>query len=343
MGIILAEPVGSRTYYLLLVKSIGGMMNYRRLGDSGLKVSEISLGNWLTSGDKLDEQASHAIFDRAWELGINFFDTADIYAKGRAEEILGTWLKTKPREQVVVATKCRGRMWDGPNGEGLSKKHILEAAEASLRRLGLDYIDLYQFHWPDNDTPIEESLEAMAILMEQGKVLYAGCSNFDTEELRDALEVADELGLPRFISTQPRYNMFQRGIEATLMPRCAKEGIGIIVWSPLEQGLLTEKYLTGTAPAGSRLYGHEEGQSWLNPANLKALNELAEIAHSKNAKLSQLALAWILSHPEITSCIVGASKVEQIEENAQAADLDLSDDELQQIEAILQEREKTCP
>lgn len=314
-------------------------MNYKRLGATGLKVSEIAFGNWLTSGDKLDEHASHAIFDAAWDRGINFYDTADVYANGRAEEILGSWLKTKPREQVVVATKCRGEMWDGPNGQGLSKKHVIEAAEHSLRRLGVDYIDLYQYHWPDEDTPVEESLEAMDMLMFQGKVLYAGYSNCTTEELRDALEVADDFGLPRFASVQPRYNMFQRGIEETLMPRCAIEGIGIIVWSPLEQGLLTEKYLDGRAPAGSRLYGSEEGKQWLNETNLKALRALAEIAHGKNAKLSQLALAWILSHPEITSTIIGASTPKQVEENAAAVELDLTGDELQKIEEILRERE----
>jgi aryl-alcohol dehydrogenase-like predicted oxidoreductase len=318
----------------------GGRMNYRRLGATGLKVSEVSLGNWQTSGDKIDEKAAHVICDRAWELGINFYDTADIYAHGRAEEILGSWLKTKPREQVVVATKCRGRMWDGPNGEGLSKKHIIEAAEASLRRLGTDYIDLYQFHWPDEETPIEESLEAMEILMLQGKVLYIGCSNFSTDQIRDSLETSDELGLPHFVSNQPRYNMFQREIEGSQMSLCAEEGIGIIVWSPLEQGLLTEKYLSGEAPAGSRLHGSEEGQSWLNPANVKALNALAEVAHSKSATLSQLALAWILTHQEITSCIVGATNTEQLEENAKAADLDISEDEFLQIESILREREK---
>lgn len=315
-------------------------MIYRRLGDTGLKVSEISLGGWLTTGQALDDQVSHAIFDKAWELGINFFDSADVYANGRAEEILGSWLKTKPREQVVVATKCRGRMWDGPMGEGLSKKHILEAANASLKRLGVEYIDLYQFHWPDEETPIEESLEAMEILMLQGKVLFAGCSNFDTQEMVDALEVADELGLPRFISNQPRYNMVQRGIEQSLMSQCAEEGVGIIVWSPLEQGLLTDKYLSGEAPVGSRLYGSEEGERWLNPPTVRALNELAEIAHSKNAKLSQLALAWILSHPEITSCITGATSVEQIEENVAAAEVKLTGDDLRNIDGILKEREK---
>ncbi|MEN6520670.1 MAG: aldo/keto reductase [Armatimonadota bacterium] len=315
-------------------------MNYRRLGEAGLKVSEISLGNWLTSGGTLDEDAAHAICERAWELGINFYDTADVYAHGRAEEILGSWLKTKPREQVVVATKCRGWMWEGPNGEGLSKKHIMESVNLSLKRLGTDYIDLYQFHWPDEETPMEESLEAMNILMIQGKVLYAGCSNYRDNELDDALDVSDALGLPRFASLQSRYNMFQRDIEFGLIPHCAEEGIGIIVWSPLEQGLLSEKYLSGEAPPGSRLYGTEEGRRWLNPANVKALQLLADVAHSKKATLSQLALAWVLSHREITSCITGATGIEQIEENAAASDLGISEEEFLQIEKILQDRER---
>lgn len=319
---------------------IGVKMNYRRLGATGLKVSEIALGNWLTSGQKTDEETSHTIFNRAWDLGINFYDTADVYAHGRAEEILGSWLKTKHREQVVVATKCRGRMWVGPNGEGLSKKHIIEAANHSLKRLGTDYIDLYQFHWPDAEAPMEESLEAMEILMIQGKVLYAGCSNYSADELDDALEIADEFGLPGFVSHQPQYNMFEREIEAGLMGRCAEEGIGIIIWSPLRQGLLSEKYLSGEAPPGSRLYGTDEGRRWLSPANVKALQELADIAHSKGATLSQLALAWALSHPEITSCIVGASNVEQIEENAAASDVVISEEEFLQIESILQARER---
>jgi len=314
-------------------------MNYRHLGATGLKVSEISHGGWITTGGQLDESASYAVLNRAWELGINLFDTADVYAHGRGEEVLGSWLATKPREQVVVATKCRGRMWDGPIGEGLSKKHILKAAEDSLKRLATDYIDIYQFHWPDQETPIDESLDAMDILMRQGKVLYPGCSNYNTEELRDALEIANELGLPRFVSHQPRYSMFQRAIEATLMPRCAIEGIGIIVWSPLEQGLLSEKYLSGKAPAGSRLHESEEGSRWLTPHNLKAMRSLAEIAHGKNATLSQLALSWILYHPEMTSCIMGASTIDQVNENAAAAELDLSPDEFEQIEIILTERE----
>ncbi len=315
-------------------------MNYRKLGASGLKVSEISLGNWLTSGEKLDSKASHAVFDKAWELGINFYDTADIYAQGEAERILGLWLADKPREEVVVATKCRGRMIPGPNGEGLSKKHILEAAEASLKRLGVDYVDLYQFHWPDEDTPIEESLEAMSILMSQGKVLYAGCSNFTAQDLSGAIEASDELGLPYFSSLQPRYNMFQRGVEKDLIPLCADEGIGIIVWSPLEQGLLTEKYLSGKAPVGSRLHGKEEGERWLNAPSVKALNELAEIAHDKGIKLSQLALAWILTKPVVSSCITGASSADQVAENAAAAEVELSESELAQINSILDAREK---
>ncbi len=236
-------------------------MNYRRLGGSGLKVSEIAFGNWQTAGDKLDEKASHDLFDTAWEYGINLYDTADIYAHGRAEEILGSWLKMKPREQVVVATKCRGRIWEGPNGEGLSMKHVIEACEASLKRLGVDYIDLYQFHWADDDTPIEESLEALNVLTIQGKILYTGCSNFSASEIHDALDAANHLGLPRFISDQPRYNMFQRDIEDDIMPLCESESIGIISWSPLEQGLLTEKYLSGEAPPGS---------SSLNPDSARA-------------------------------------------------------------------------
>lgn len=314
-------------------------MKYRRLGGTGLKVSEIALGNWQTMGEKLDAQASFQVLDRAWDLGVNLYDTADIYAHGEAEKILGRWLKTKPREQVVVATKGQSPMWDGPNGQGLSKKHLIEAANHSLKRLGVEYVDLYQFHWPDPETPLEESLEAMDLLMRQGKVLYAGCSNFDTELLRDALLAAERRGLPRLVCDQPRYSMFDRRVEATLMRRCALEGVGIIVYSPLEQGLLTEKYLSGQAPDGARLKGKVE-KHLLTPENLEALRALSDIAHGKGVKLSQLALAWILSHPEITAPIVGASSPGQIEENAEACEIELTQDELQQIDAVLERRQK---
>ncbi|MCC6483224.1 MAG: aldo/keto reductase [Armatimonadetes bacterium] len=314
-------------------------MKYRRLGATGLKVSEIALGNWLTMGAKLDEKASHQVLDRAWDLGVNLYDTADAYAHGEAEKILGAWLKTKPREQVVVATKGRVQMWDGPNGQGLSKKHLIEAANHSLKRLDLDYVDIYQFHWPDAETPIEESLEAMDLLMRQGKVLYAGCSNYDTELLRDALLASERKGLPRIVSIQPRYSMFDTHIETTLMKRCGAEGIGMIVYSPLEQGLLTEKYLGGKAPVGSRLDDKAQ-ESLLTSENISALSALADIAHSRNAKLNQLALAWILTHPEITAPIVGATSPAQIEENAAASDVVLTPEELQQIEEVLQKRQK---
>lgn len=316
-------------------------MKYRRLGASGLKVSEISLGGWLTHGGSLDDAASFATMDAAWEAGINLFDTADVYASGRAEETLGRWLQNKPRDQVVVATKMRGRMGDnGPNGEGLSKKRIKHCVENSLRRLQTDYVDVYQMHWPDPNTPIEETVEGLERLVQEGKVLYLGLSNYDTEQVRDALAAQDRRGFGRFVSHQPVYSLLSRGIEQSLMKRGAREGIGFIVYSPLAQGFLSEKYLGGEAPEGARGAGNENWQKrYLTPANLQFLRGLHGLAQEKNTTIPRLALAWILSHPEISSCIIGATRAEQVLDNALAVDVALSEGELARISALLDARE----
>jgi aryl-alcohol dehydrogenase-like predicted oxidoreductase len=311
-------------------------MNYRRMGRTGLKVSEISLGTWINFGGKIDDSAAFAVLDAALDSGINLFDTADVYEHGRAEEVLGRWMKDKNREDLVIATKGHSRMSDKPNGQGSHRKHLTEACHASLRRLGTDYIDLYQTHWPDPETPLEETMSTLNDLVRQGKVLYIGCSNYSGEMIAEANGIAKRRGWERFTCLQPPYNMFNRGIEGSQMPRCAKEGMGIIAYSPLAQGLLTDKYLGGEAPENSRASGNE----WLSrqlSQHLLKLKKLGDLAASKNAKLSQLALAWILSHPEMTSCIVGASQPEQVAENAAASDLKLSPEEREQIESILKE------
>jgi aryl-alcohol dehydrogenase-like predicted oxidoreductase len=309
-------------------------MNYRRLGKTGLKVSEISLGAWINFGQRIDDEAAFAVLDAAIESEINLFDTADVYAGGKAEEVMGRWTKDKKRSELVVATKARGRMGKDPNAEGLHRKHLTEACEASLKRLGTDYIDLYQVHWPDAETPLEETMSALNDLVRQGKVLYVGCSNFSAELITEANALARQNGWERFVSLQPVYNMFNRGIEGNQMPRCAKEGMGIIAYSPLAQGLLTDKYRTGNIPEGSRASGNEGMEKQLDQ-RLPQIQKLGALADRKGIQLSQLALAWMLSHPEMTSCIIGATKPEQVKENAAAAEVKLSPEELEEIEGIL--------
>jgi aryl-alcohol dehydrogenase-like predicted oxidoreductase len=311
-------------------------MNYRRMGATGLKVSDISLGTWINFGGKIDEDAAFAVLDAAMDAGINLYDTADVYEAGRAEEVLGRWLKGRDRSKLVVATKGRSRMGDGPNDQGAHRKRIHEACHASLKRLGTDYIDLYQIHWPDPETPLEETMSVLNDLVRQGKVLYIGCSNFSAEMIAEANGIAERRNCEKFTCLQPPYNMFRRDIEKSQMPRCAKEGMGIIAYSPLAQGLLSDKYLGGTPPEGSRAKNNE-GMTKQLERQLPKLKKLGDLAASKGIKLSQLALAWNLSHPEMTSCIVGATKPEQVAENAAASDVTLSPEELERIEGILSE------
>ncbi|MBW3623820.1 MAG: aldo/keto reductase [Armatimonadetes bacterium] len=314
-------------------------MNYRRMGRTGLKVSEISLGTWINFGGKIDEDAAFAVLDAALDQGINLFDTADVYERGKAEEVLGRWLKGRDRSKLVIATKGRSKMADDPNGQGAHRKRIKDACDASLKRLGTDYIDLYQIHWPDPETPLEETMGILNDLVRQGKVLYIGCSNFSAEMIAEASGIADRRNWERFTCLQPPYNMFRRDIEGSQLPRCAKEGMGIIAYSPLAQGLLTDKYLGGEVPEGSRAESNENLAKQLEK-RLPIIRKLGDMAQSKGIKLSQLALAWILSHPEMTSCIVGATKPEQVAENAAASEVTLSPEEREQIEAILSEEEK---
>jgi len=309
-------------------------MNYRRLGNSGLKVSELCLGAWLNFGGRIEDDEAFAVLDAAFEEGINFFDTADVYTAGKAEEVMGRWMQGKDRRQIVVATKCRGRMWDGPNGEGNSRVHILAACEDSLRRLQTDYIDLYQLHAEDSDTPVEETMRAMNELINAGKVRYIGCSNWHSESIGEAARICEKLGLNKFISLQPYYNMLGREIESNQVPRCLKEGLGLIPYCPLAQGLLSEKYLGGDAPQGSRAKGNAELEKLL-AEKLPIIQALGEMAHARDLKLSQLALAWLLHQPAMTAPIIGATKPEQVRENVKASGIKLSQDELAEIDRIL--------
>ena len=310
-------------------------MQYRYLGRSGLQVSEISLGGWLNLGDWVDERRSIALVHQAFAAGVNLFDVADVYADGRAEVVLGQALKELPREQIVATTKCRVRMWPGPLGEGLSKKHIVEACEASLKRLDVDYIDLYQVHSPDPDTPIGETMAALDLLVRQGKVLYLGCSNFTGEQLREAQAAAEAKGGTRFIASQPHYNLLSREPEEELFPACRELGVGNIVYSPLAQGVLTGKYQPEVVPEGSRQAHGEFNIPFLNEENLAAVEQLKPLAAEFGMTVAQLALRWCLRREEVTSAIVGATRPEQLDETLRAGGMTLDQDQTKAVDGVL--------
>lgn len=316
-------------------------MEYRALGRSGLMVSRVSLGSWTTYGGSVDQSATSAIVHRAFELGINLFDTADVYVKGAAERALGVAVRDLPREQLVIATKCMGRVWDGPLGRGLSRKHIFDALDQSLERLGLDYVDLYQFHAPDADTPLEESLRAFEDLVRSGRVRYVGFSNFDHHP-----KLADEVAriqkreryLP-MISSQPRYSLVDRHVEDGHTAYCKRHGIGMIVYSPLAQGVLTNKYAGGARPEGSRATGAFShfltAEKALTDANVAAAERFAAFCAERRLDPAPVAVAWTLRHPQVSSAIVGASSVEQVEQNVRALDVQLSDADWRLAEAAI--------
>ena len=298
-------------------------MDYRHLGHSGLKISEIAYGNWITHGSQVQEQAAAACVRAALDEGITTFDTADGYAGGRAEEVLGRALHGVRRESIEIFTKVYWPTADGPNDRGLSRKHITESLHASLRRLGTDYLDLYQAHRYDHETPIEETMRAFDDLVRAGKVLYVGVSEWRAEEISAALRAADELGLDRIVSNQPQYNMLWRVIEAEVVPLCEKEGIGQIVWSPIAQGALTGKYAPGDAPPpGSRATdpsGSRFMTDLLTDDVLAAVQRLGPIAADAGLSMAQLAVAWTLQNPNVSAAIVGATRPEQVRENVKAS------------------------
>jgi voltage-dependent potassium channel beta subunit len=316
-------------------------VNYRRLGRSGVKVSEISLGSWLTYGGSVAEERAQACIHKAYELGINFFDTANVYMRGAAEEIVGRALNGFERDSYFLATKVYFPMGEGPNDRGLSRKHITEQCHASLKRLGVDYVDLYQCHRYDEDTPLEETLRALDDLVRQGKVLYVGVSEWRADQIADALRLAKEMNLDRIVSNQPRYNMIQRHIEAEIIPLCEREGVGQVVFSPLAQGVLTGKYLPGEVPKeGTRAADSESNrfmQELMNKEVLSAVNKLRSVASDAGLSMSQLALVWILGHENVSSAIIGASLPEQVEDNVKAAGVRLSADVVSKIDGILKD------
>lgn len=315
-------------------------MKYRKVGNSGLKVSEIALGSWLTYGKTVQNQTAHDCIHRAYELGINFFDTANAYERGKAEEVLGEALKAYPRSSYVVATKVFFPMGEGPNDRGLSRKHIIEQCDASLKRLGMDYIDLYQCHRYDPDVPMEETLYALDDLVRQGKVLYTGVSEWSAAQIEQAAGIRKEHKLRPLISNQPIYNMLERYIEDEIIDVSRKNGMSQIVFSPLAQGVLTGKYKPNAEkPADSRAANDTTNfviNSYFRNDVLECVQRLNSLASDMNLTLSQLSLAWILSHQEISSAIIGASRPSQVEENVKAVDVVLSNDVLTEIERILE-------
>lgn len=313
-------------------------MQYNRMGRTGLKVSEICLGT-MTFGNQADPATSFAIMDTAVEAGVNFFDTADAYPlgsdladKGRTEAIVGEWLKGR-RDDIVLATKVYGVMGERPNDRGLSRKHIMEACEASLRRLQTDFIDLYQCHFPDAETPIDETLRALDDLVRQGKVRYIGASNFAAWEVCKALWVSDRLNLARFDCLQPRYNILFRAIEDEALPLTRDQGLGVIAYNPLAGGFLTGRYVPGQSPVdGTRFMlgggaGERYRQRYWHDAQFEAVEALKAYFSARDRSLTHVALAWVLQQPGITSAIVGASRPEQLADSLKAVGQTLDGEE----------------
>jgi aryl-alcohol dehydrogenase-like predicted oxidoreductase len=315
-------------------------MEFRRLGRSGLNISEISYGNWITHGSQVEEDQAQSCIKAALDAGITTFDTADVYANTAAESVLGRGLAGQRREGLEIFTKV---FWPtgpgGPNDKGLGRKHIMESANASLKRLQTDYIDLYQAHRFDRTVPLEETFLAFADLVRQGKVLYIGVSEWNAEEITRGAALARELKVP-FISNQPQYNMLWRVIESQVVPASEREGISQIVWSPIAQGVLTGKYKPGQAPpAGSRATDEKGGanfvQRFLNDDVLERVQKLEPLAAEAGLSLAQLAVAWVLQNPNVASAIIGASRPEQVHENVKAAGVKLEAELLTAIDTAL--------
>jgi aryl-alcohol dehydrogenase-like predicted oxidoreductase len=315
-------------------------MEYRRLGSSGMYVSEISYGNWITHGSQVEQDAAIKCVKTALDVGITTFDTADVYAATRAETVLGKALKGVRRESYELFTKVYGGTGPGKNDRGLSRKHIMESAHASLKRLNTDHIDLYQMHRFDFESPLDESLQAFDDLVRQGKVNYIGFSEWNSTQIGQALDIQKKYNWTRFVSSQPQYSMLWRVIEKEVVPLSIKEGIGQIVWSPIAQGVLTGKYLPGKkAPAGSRATDKKSGADmisrWMRDDVLAAVQTLRPIAESVDLTMSQLALAWALQNQNVSSVIMGATKPSQVKENAKASGVKLEKDVMAAIDKAL--------
>jgi aryl-alcohol dehydrogenase-like predicted oxidoreductase len=318
-------------------------MEYRRLGRTGLKVSTICLGT-MQFGWSSDEQTAHTIMNEAVDLGCNFFDTADVYSRwvegnpgGVSEQIIGNWLAMRNvlREKLIIATKVRGAMGEGPNDQGLSRYHIMNSVEASLRRLQTDYIDLYQVHWPDEETPLEETMETLSDLVRSGKVRYVGCSNYPAWLLAKSLWISDVKGLARFDSLQPHYSLVHRAeFERELQPLCLDQGIGVIPYSPLAGGFLTGKYRRDAdLPDSTRADGVRK--RYMNEQGFAAVDKLEEIGRHHDATIAQAAIAWILANPAVSSAIIGANSLAQLRDTIKGADIELTVEEKESLDATM--------
>jgi aryl-alcohol dehydrogenase-like predicted oxidoreductase len=311
-------------------------MKYRKLGSSHIEVSEISLGSWLTYSGGVGFEQVRACTDAAFEAGINFFDTANVYGRGAAESAWGEILSERPRDSYVLATKVWGQMSDDPDERGLSGAQILKQIDASLARLRTDYVDLYQTHRFDPDVPIEETIEALQQVVASGKARYLGFSEWLPEQIQAAIDIA---GRDLFVSSQPQYSMLWRAPEVELFPHCSANGISQIVWSPLAQGVLTGKYRAGEAPpSDSRAASADMGFAMslvMNDATLEAVDRLRPVAEEAGLSMAELALAWVLRRSEVASAIVGASRPEQVHANAKASRIELTADTLAAIDEAL--------
>ncbi len=315
-------------------------MHYRRCGRSGLLLPAISLGAWETFGGYRGEDVARACLYRAFDLGITHFDLANNYGTppGNAEVVCGRIIRDMPRDELILSSKAGHRMWPGPYGEWGSKKYLVASCDQSLKRMGLEYFDIFYSHRPDPDTPLEETLGALDLLVRQGKALYAGVSAYKGDHFAEAVRVVEQHDWSPIIIHQPRYNLLQREIEADLLPHVKRSGTGVIPFCPLASGLLTDKYLEGTIPEGSRA-ADRWSKEWLDraltPERHRILTRLNEIALQRGQSLAQMALAWILRLPEVTSALVGASSVKQVEENVVALErLDFTPEELAEIDSL---------
>ncbi|MFM8662871.1 MAG: aldo/keto reductase family protein [Acidimicrobiaceae bacterium] len=314
-------------------------MEFRYLGNSGFKISAISYGNWITHGSQVEEDAANACVRRALQLGITTFDTADVYAGTRAEEVLGRALVGVPRESIEVFTKVYWPTGSGVNDRGLSRKHIMHSIDASLKRLKLEHVDLYQAHRFDVETPLEETMLAFADIVRQGKALYIGVSEWDADQITRGAALARELKVP-FISNQPQYSMLWRVIEQEVIPASQDAGMSQIVWSPMAQGILSGKYLPGQPPpAGSRATDELSGKNfiarWMNDDVLTRVQKLKPIAEKAGITMAQMSIAWTLQNKNVASAIVGATRPEQLDDNVKAAGVVLDADTLKAIDNVL--------
>jgi len=314
-------------------------VKYRRLGNTGLKVSEISLGSWLTYGATVDTDIARNTMLKAYDMGVNFFDTANVYARGEAEKVVGKILKEIPRSSYVLASKVFWPMGEGPNDRGLSRKHVMEQCDASLQRLGLDYLDIYYCHRFDPETPVEETLRALDDLVTQGKVRYVGVSEWSAAQIVEGVHVAKAFNFDPIVVNQPLYNMLSPKIEEDILPYSSKYGIGTVAFSPLAQGVLTGKYLgVSDIPAGSRA-ADETGsrfiERFLTQDVLDRVKQLKALAEEQGMSLAQFSLAWVLRRQEVSSALIGATKPEQVEENLKAIEFEIEAEVWQQVDEIL--------